>query len=702
MKLRTKTLLMVGLTLVGLLVGVFISAKVIVLGGFEDLEREAVQLNVERARNILFNELGYLDDTVSDEAAWDDTYAFIQSPSTDYIEKNLVDDTFIDLRLNLILFMNSSGQIVWGKMFNLDARREIPINQSIWGQFTGDVPLLRHDNINSAVKGIALLPEGPMLVASRPILTSESQGPIRGSLIMGRYLTSEEIRRLADATRLSIQVFRLDHPEIPPDFRDVQSNLLDGEAVVIQPLNSEKVAGYTLLRDLNEQPALILRVDLPRDIFIRGQTTFLYLMAAVVGVGLIFGAVVLLILKQMVLAPLARLSSCVAGIINTGNIGDRVVVTGRDELGSLATKINEMLDALEASQADLRQTEEKVRQSEIHLSSILRSMTDSLIVADSEGRIQTVNEATSRLLGYIPEDLQGRLITSIITDQQLLKEFLTNAQLLASPSINGVETAYVTKSGRQLPVLFSASVLRDLAGELQGLVCIARDITEVQALQDSRARIVTAQEGVRRDIAAHLHGQVQGKLLALRGYLQQLQGTECDRQETDQTLGKIIDELGEVIRKDLSVLSRRLYPAILRRGLIPAVQSLGDQFEGALRVDMELDADLVNREQLNSRLIPEPTKLAAYRIVEEALSNTAKHAKASRVTVELSSPSKEGLSIRIEDNGQGYPVERNTGGLGTVVMQDYADAVGGKCTLSSVEGVGTEITAFLPLAGPAE
>src|SRR5918992_2479792 len=229
MKLRTKTLLTVGLTLVGLLVGVFISAKVIVLGGFEDLEREVVRLNVERARNALFNELDYLDDNVSDEAAWDDTYAFIQSPSTDYIEKNLVDGTFIDLRLNLILFINSSGQIVWGRMFNLDAQREIPINQSIRDQFTGDVPLLRYDSVDSAVKGIVLLPEGPMLVASRPILTSESQGPIRGSLIMGRYLGSKEIRRLADTTLLSIQVFRVDDPDIQPDFSDVQSNLLDGE-----------------------------------------------------------------------------------------------------------------------------------------------------------------------------------------------------------------------------------------------------------------------------------------------------------------------------------------------------------------------------------------------------------------------------------------------------------------------------------------
>src|SRR5918992_2527951 len=149
MKLRTKTLLMVGLTLVGLLVGVFISAKLIVLGGFEDPEREVVHLNVEQVLNVLSNELDHLDANVYDEAAWDDTYAFIQSPYNDYIEKNLVDETFNDLRLNLMLFINSSGQVVWGKMFDLDAQRKIPINQSIRDQFTGDVSSLRHDSIDS-------------------------------------------------------------------------------------------------------------------------------------------------------------------------------------------------------------------------------------------------------------------------------------------------------------------------------------------------------------------------------------------------------------------------------------------------------------------------------------------------------------------------------------------------------------------------
>jgi signal transduction histidine kinase len=117
---------------------------------------------------------------------------------------------------------------------------------------------------------------------------------------------------------------------------------------------------------------------------------------------------------------------------------------------------------------------------------------------------------------------------------------------------------------------------------------------------------------------------------------------------------------------------------------------------------MKLDSDLVRREQNERKLVPEPTRLAAYRIIEEALSNTAKHANATRVTIELTSPSRETLNIRVKDDGQGYRIEEIAGGLGTAVMQDYADAVGGKCTLSSEPGTGTEITAVLPLGAPAE
>ena len=221
-----------------------------------------------------------------------------------------------------------------------------------------------------------------------------------------------------------------------------------------------------------------------------------------------------------------------------------------------------------------------------------------------------------------------------------------------------------------------------------------------EELRRSRQRIVTAQEGVRRDIATHLHGRVQGKLLALNGRLQELlRGTSLSS-ETAQLLSGVVDDMDQVIQQEVSVLSRRLYPSILRMGLVPAIQSLGDQFETSVRMAMEMDDELKRRERADRNVIPEPVRLTAYRIVEEALNNVVKHAQASAVTVRLDLPSEGQLRLAVQDNGQGFDVEGASGGLGMTTMQDYAEAAGGRGVIHSTPGKGTEVTATLPFAEP--
>ncbi|MBI4187117.1 MAG: HAMP domain-containing protein [Chloroflexi bacterium] len=222
----------------------------------------------------------------------------------------------------------------------------------------------------------------------------------------------------------------------------------------------------------------------------------------------------------------------------------------------------------------------------------------------------------------------------------------------------------------------------------------------ISALQESRKRIVAVEEGVRRDIAAHLHGRVQGKLLALRGRLQQLLGQTDQQSEASQVLGEVVDDMGREVVQELSLVSRRLYPSILRRGLIPALQSLGDQFETAVAIDMRLDAELERSEGIDHSLVPEPVRLAIYRIAEEALTNVVKHSGASQATVELSFPSEGWLRLAVRDNGRGFDMAGVGSGMGTASMRDYAESVGGKCTLSSAPGRGTEVIALLSVAMP--
>ncbi|MEE8471178.1 MAG: ATP-binding protein, partial [Dehalococcoidia bacterium] len=220
-----------------------------------------------------------------------------------------------------------------------------------------------------------------------------------------------------------------------------------------------------------------------------------------------------------------------------------------------------------------------------------------------------------------------------------------------------------------------------------------------EELQLSRERMVTVQESVRRDIAQQIHGSVQNRLIILLHRLKELERM-ASSSEMAAELVDLRQKLGDLIDSHVRPISHRLYPSILRRGLVAALQSLADQFEATLAIDMWLDEGLVRQEKVNPRLILEQVRLAAYRIAEETLTNAAKSANASKVSIRLELRSGGWLRLMVRDNGQGFDVKSASGGSGILMMQDYAEVAGGECVISSVPNDGTEVTATLPLAGP--
>ena len=227
----------------------------------------------------------------------------------------------------------------------------------------------------------------------------------------------------------------------------------------------------------------------------------------------------------------------------------------------------------------------------------------------------------------------------------------------------------------------------------------ATALAKAEEAQRARRRIIAAQEALRREIASHLHGRVQGRLLALRGMLQLAAMKDDLSPETSKVMGQVVEGISEVVEQEISVLSRQLYPSILRLGITPALQSLGDQFRASLTVDVEIDEGLERLAGGDRTLVPEPVRLAAFRIAESALNNVVKHAQASRATVRLERSSEQWLWLTVGDDGRGFDVESVVGGLGLAEMGDYAESVGGECVIHSAPGRGTEITATLCLDG---
>jgi sensor domain CHASE-containing protein/signal transduction histidine kinase len=359
MTLRNKTLLSIGLTIVFLIALLYVSSRLILLNGFAKLEEENELQNLKSASNAIQNDIDSLNAMAYDWASWDDTYEFITDGNQDYVDSNLVDEAFPNSRLNFVLYINAKGDLVYGKGYDLQNKEQIPIPKNLLEHVTGDSMLAHHTETDSSIKGLILLPEGPLIVASHPILTSKEKGPIRGALIMARHLDDAEIELLTETSLTPFSVAHFEGEETPSDLRE---SLSTEEATLVRLLDSNTIAGYARLDDIYGNPALVIETQMARDIYKQGERSILYFMFSLLAIGLVLGAVSLILMENLVLARLEYLSQSVDRISTTSDLSKHVHVPGRDELSSLAQAINSMLSKLKQAQTESEQTEMTLRQ----------------------------------------------------------------------------------------------------------------------------------------------------------------------------------------------------------------------------------------------------------------------------------------------------------------------------------------------------
>lgn len=352
MTLHKRTLISIGLTILALTLLVNVLARLIFLNAFSIVESKTAQHHYDQVVNALDEALANLETFTYDWAVWDDTYQYIQDHNLEYARSNLIDEAFTNIGIDLVMYYDTSGDLVFGKYFSSgtsggtflpeELKELLPFEGGL-----GDVP-----DGGTSPSGLLRYNGSLLLISAHPILRSDGEGPSLGMLIFGDRLDEDFTQMLGRNLGLEIEL----NPLSPQDRSELMSNNpVQKETVTVQLEDEATIAVSGLLEDIHGEPAADLVIRETRTIYPLGLRTVTFVTFSVLGVGLLIGALVLISLEYSVLSRLGALTRSVIDITRTGDRARRVPIKGADEIGQLAGSINQMLDSLAVSEAALKE-----------------------------------------------------------------------------------------------------------------------------------------------------------------------------------------------------------------------------------------------------------------------------------------------------------------------------------------------------------
>ena len=470
MTLRQKTLLIVGCAISVFSLILVFSANLILVGGFSQLEQQEAESSINRASRAVMAETESLNSFLADWSAWDDTYQFIAAPDPDFVKKNINAATFTSQQLDVMIFLDSAQNIVYSTAYDTLSKSFRPVPESLLSHLQPGAFALKHATPDSVVRGLIVLPESSVFIASRPVLDSEKQHPPRGVMVVGRFLSPSVLKNISDTTGLSLQFRQIGDPALPADFATVARTVSPTAPILIRASDENTVSGFVLLEDIYHKPALLLKIDMNRTIYAQGKKTVRYFLLLLFAFGILFGAANLLLLEKTILARLADLSRQVLNVGKNNSPELRVRITGRDELSKLANSINNMLVSLESTQNELKESEAATR-------ALLEGLPDTLLRVDRKGVILDFKTARDRSAATPSRLLVGNVLADAYPDTWEPKLFNALEQAFAtdSPQVFDHELSIHQKSFHQ-----EIRVTRISTNEA---IVIIRDSTERRHLE---------------------------------------------------------------------------------------------------------------------------------------------------------------------------------------------------------------------------
>jgi PAS domain S-box-containing protein len=621
MNLRNRSLLILGLTFLIFFIIIAAVSLSVTLSGLDRIEYQHMNDAVNQTKSALDEESATLLSTAQDWATWDDMYQFAAGYNTGFIERNANPDNMATVKVHLFIVLDENGTMLYGRLLSPDLTINTTVPAGLTELVRSNPRLVSHPADDPGISGILVVSEGPMAVASAPILRSDKSGPVRGTVIMGRYLEYGPLQRITDITGYNIALFWPQKEGAVTGLPLAPGQMPGQPGILLVPDNESWVTGYSSVRDLTGRD-LFMGVTTERNLYQIGLANmfrYLFLLALW---AVMTGIIVVIVMDRTVLQRMGRLTDRVRSLSGNREEVPAPVLTGNDELADLEKTII-------TSRADLLIREEQLR-------AFVNAMPGPAALFSTDGTILLANPAFAEFLHTRSEDIIGSDVRGYILPDELEKY-----NRFVQEAIRKKETVHFENETSGKTFLMSYYPLLGNDGEVIQLGLLAFDISE-------RKRLENALQKVTRKIAllnTVIFSDIQNKVFVQMGYL------ELARQTTADPKLKSYLEKEEAVVSEIQT-SLRFAKQFNDMGMSPPRwQNVHDVILFAVS---HLDLGSITREfSLEGIEIYADSLLE--RVFVTLVENTVVHAKEATVIRASYTTAGDDAVIVVEDNGPGIP-----------------------------------------------